>query len=226
MTGPGSTPVSDGDRLRAALESTALGPAVPSGAVDDLCTHAVGEGLRAVCVPPAWVARAAAAVEGSDVRVVTVAGFPFGDAPPPVLAAQARTAREAGAHEVDVVFPLHCVLSGDWTRAGAALDAFEDGLDGLPHKVILETAAWDEGTLERLLAYVRSRGTPTVKTSTGYHPAGGATVEVVRTLRDRLPSGVRIKAAGGIRDRGSALALLDAGADFLGTSSAARILDG
>lgn len=222
----GTSVESDDQRLRAAVESTVLGAAVALDAVDALCREAADHRFRAVCVPPAWVSRASRVLEGSGIRVVTVANFPFGHALPAALAAEARAARNEGADEVDVVFPLHCVPSRDWSRARSALNAFEEGLGELGHKVILETAAWTPDELEDLLSFIRSRGSPTVKTSTGFHPKGGASVAAVRTLRRALPEGVTIKASGGIRTRAFALELLDAGADFLGTSSALEILDG
>lgn len=190
-----------------------------------LCRDAVARSLRAVCVAPCHVSLAAREVEGSEVRVVTVANFPLGHSPPPVLRAEARAARESGADEVDVVFPLHSVAGRDWSAAAAALDAFLAGLEGLPHKVIVETAAWTEEELGDLLQFLGSRAPFAVKTSTGFHPAGGATVAAVRILRAALPDGTGVKASGGIRDRGFALELLEAGADYLGTSSAAEILD-
>lgn len=217
---------SDDERLRRAIESTVLGAGVSGPDVEELCREAVESRLRSVCVPPSWVGRAAHVVGQGDVHVVTVANFPFGHGLPAAVRGEARAARGAGADEVDVVFPLHCVPEREWSRAEAVLDAFLEGIGEVAYKLILETAAWSPGELSALLSFVRSRKVPTVKTSTGFHPAGGVTPGAVRTLRRELPAPVRIKASGGIRSRSFALELLDAGADYLGTSSARALLDG
>lgn len=225
MSGPGDPSATDDERLRRAIESTVLGSGVAGEAVDDLCRDAVARGLGAVCVPPAWIERAADGVAGTGVRVVSVANFPFGHGLPAAVEAEARAALEAGADGVDLVFPLHCVPERDWRAARAVLDAFRRGIGDVDWRVILETAAWTAEELDDLLSFVRSRSVPAVKTSTGFHPAGGAAIEDVRTLRRALPEAAGIKAAGGIRGRRFALELLDAGADHLGTSSARALLE-
>lgn len=212
------------DRLRGAIEATALGFEVGSRDVSRLCQEARRLGVVGVCVPPALVEEARRRLGDAGLRVVTVVNFPLGHEPAPTLEAAAREARRAGADVVDAVFPLHCVPDGSWDAATHLLDALERGLDGGRHRLILETAAWSEETLVELVEFVRERRVPAVKTSTGFHPAGGASPAAVGALRRGLPAGVEIKASGGIRSRSGALALLEAGASILGTSSAGALL--
>lgn len=220
---PDSTPPSDDQELREAIESTALGFHVDGREADRLCDEAAELGVGGVCVPPAQVGRARARV-AEDLRIVTVANFPLGHEPPDVVEEAARRAFRAGADVLDTVFPLHTVASADWSRAGALLDALERGSGEGRYRLILETAAWDAETLNLLLDFLRDREVSAVKTSTGFHPAGGATPEAVRALRTGLPPAVEVKASGGIRTPAGARALLAAGATVLGTSSARALL--
>lgn len=216
-------PPSDDRELREAIESTALGFQVDGPEVDRLCDEAAELGVGGVCVPPGQVERARSRSAGG-LRIVTVANFPLGHEPPGVVEEAARRAFRAGADVLDTVFPLHTVASADWSRAGALLDALERGSGEGRYRLILETAAWDARTLNRLLDVLRDRGVPAVKTSTGFHPAGGATPEAVRALRTGLPATVEVKASGGIRSPAGARTLLAAGATVLGTSSARKLL--
>jgi deoxyribose-phosphate aldolase len=156
--------------------------------------------------------------------VVTVANFPLGDGSPASVRAGCFAAAEAGADEIDVVVPTGLTLDRDW--AGVEEILRQATAPGLPVKSILETAALDDTLVEEVARVAADAGVRWVKTSTGFHPAGGASEHSVRILRRSVPPGVGVKAAGGIRDAEYAVRLMDAGADLLGTSSAAAILKG
>lgn len=205
------------------LEHTLLAPEAAETDILRLCDEAVRHGFHAVCVRPEMVAVAAARLAGREPVVVSVAGFPSGLDETAVKARHASEAVAAGAAEVDVVLNRQRLKAHDYAEVVADLRAVIKAAEGRPVKVILETAALDlEG---RVLAagLACAAGASFVKTSTGYGP-GGATVEDVALLRRIVGPDVKLKASGGIRSFGQALALLAAGADRLGTSHSLAIV--
>ncbi len=204
-----------------AIEHTYLRPEGAERAVARLCDEAVAWGLAAVCVNPAYVAFAAHRLAGTGVRVVTVCGFPLGASRTEVKAREAALAAEDGAHEVDMVINVGWLKEGNHDRAGEDVRAVVQAA-GIPVKVILECALL---TPEETVAGCRlaaEAGAAFVKTATGFGP-GGATEENVRLLRQTVPPGMGVKAAGGIRSLEQVQALLQAGADRIGTSHGAAI---
>lgn len=213
-------------RLRLAIDHTLLDPLATAGAVEALCVEAVTAGIAQVCVSPTRVAIAVAATAGTGVAVCSVIGFPSGAHPAVVKAAEVAHVVDLGAVEVDTVVNLGAVMDGDWSTVSddvaAVVAAARRG--GARTKVILESAAIGP---ERLVAAVRVAvqcGADFVKTSTGYHPAGGATVAAVQAMMEAAAGRARVKASGGIRTLADAVTMLDAGADRLGTSRGAAIL--
>ena len=184
---------------------------------------AVDLGCAAVCVSSVHVRTAARAARGSDLRIAAVAGFPLGASPLTAKLEECRFALDQGAHELDVVLPLWAVLAGDSATVESELAAFVNATAraGAICKVILEMALLGE-RLDATLALVNRHRPAFAKTGTGH--ARPVTPDDVRTLRARLDPRVAIKAAGGIRSRAQAEALVEAGADRLGASSAAEIL--
>jgi deoxyribose-phosphate aldolase len=176
------------------------------------------------CVQPVWVRAARAALAGSDATVVAVVGFPHGCDRTPVKADAARLAVDEGAREIDMVVDIGALKGGAAADAEADIGAVVRAAASHAVKVILETAvlADDEKRLGCRLA--RDAGAAFVKTSTGFHPAGGATVEDVRLLRSAVGTALGVKASGGIRSLEHVNAMLDAGANRIGTSASAAIL--
>ena len=226
----GGTPTEEA-RLRSAIEATRLNFGLTGAEVRELVGRSRALGARGICVPPCYVPTAVAClgegVGGFD--VVTVANFPTGDHAVDAVERVAVGAVRNGANHVDLVVPGGLVADRDWSGVIAYIRQVHTGiLAEAPRrvslKIILETAAWDP---ERLLGAAEAAldaGADWLKTSTGFHPAGGATLEAVAHLRSLAPVGVGIKASGGIRTRSAALAMLDAGADRIGTSAEAVIL--
>jgi len=177
------------------------------------------------CVQPCWVRTAAAALAGTDARVVTVAGFPHGCDRAEVKALAAVLAVGEGAAEVDMVLNFGALKSGHATVVAAEIEAVVRAVPGVPVKVILETAALTAGEKDLACRLAVDAGAAFVKTSTGFHPAGGATVSDVRQLRAAVGPDVGVKASGGIRTLADALAMLDAGANRIGVSASAALLE-
>jgi len=184
----------------------------------------------AVCVSPTMVATAKSFRTGKY-DIATVVGFPSGKHLSAVKAEEARLAVEAGADEIDMVIDVGSALQGDFDAVNADITAvFEAIPDYVLLKVIVESAALLAlGGEERLVDVCRiaeGAGADFVKTSTGFHPSGGASVRAVelmaRTVGDRLG----VKASGGIRTAQDAIAMLDAGATRLGLSGTRAVLDG
>lgn len=210
-----------GEDLLRAIEHTLLRPEAGPGAVRRLCAEAREFRLGAVCVHPCYVALARDALAGSDVRVVTVAGFPLGANATDVKAYEAARAVRDGAAEVDMVLNVGLLKEGD-LGAVAADVAGVVAAAAVPVKVILETALLTEAEIVAACRAAESAGARFVKTSTGFGP-GGATLEAVRLMRASVGPGVGVKAAGGIRTLEQVRDFLAAGADRIGTSNGAAI---
>jgi len=210
------------------IDHTVLKAETTREQVDRLCDEALAHNFRAVCVNPVWVAHCASRLKSGTTDVAAVVGFPLGASLPESKAFEARCAVEHGALEVDMVINLAALRAGD--ERGAASDiaavvkaAKSANADALV-KVILETGALSDAQIELGCAAARQAGADYVKTSTGFHSAGGATVEHVALLREHA-GGMKVKAAGGIRDLATAIAMIEAGADRLGMSSGVAVVE-
>jgi deoxyribose-phosphate aldolase len=202
-----------------AIDSTLLAATARGPEVEALCREAAQAGFAGVCVGPCRVAEAAAHLAGTPVRVVGVAGFPLGSQTARTKVAEVAELFEAGAHEVDVVFNLGLFLEGRLSPVSAELRDARRAAGGGILKVILETGALTPAQTREAAALALGSGADYLKTSTGFGPPG-ARIPDVRLLRQVAGSRCGVKAAGGIRTFEQAEALLAAGADRLGTSSA------
>ena len=204
--------------------------------IDRLCDEALEHGFGAVCVNPVFVRRVRQRLENAGASrpghpcpaIVSVAGFPLGATMTAAKVEETRRAVLDGATEIDMVVALGALLAGDLLAVskdieGVAEVVHKNAPDG-QLKVILETALLTAEQIELGCRCCQDGGADFVKTSTGFHPAGGATIEHVRLLK-RYSGSMRVKAAGGIRGADTALAMLSAGADRLGTSSGVAILN-
>jgi deoxyribose-phosphate aldolase len=185
------------------------------------CDEASHFGFAAVCVASRWVAAARERLPLSQaVRIVSVIGFPFGAVPPAVKRAEAEAAVEAGADELDVVPDFGALADGD---SRALLDDLAPIVElGPPVKVILEQARLDASALQLLVEVSLDAGARFLKTGSGFGPP--ATPAQVRQLRELSRGRVIIKAAGGIHEVETALALVEAGAGRLGTSRSVALM--
>ena len=212
--------------LAACIDHTLLRPDASAAEVDRLCAEAGEWRVVAVCVSPTRVARAVAASAGQAWRTCSVVGFPSGAHTAATKQAEARAAVRDGAAELDMVVNLGAVADGAWSTVAEEILLVRREIPAGTLKVILETAALDPTAVEQAALTALDAGADFLKTSTGFHPAGGATVEAVATLAALAAGRARVKAAGGIRDTETALAMLAAGADRLGCSSTGAVLDG
>lgn len=182
-------------------------------------------GIGFYCVQPCRVALAVEALGRAGGQVVSVIGFPHGADRSIIKARAAALAVREGASEVDMVVNLGWLKSGLAGPVGQEIGEVVGAVPGVPVKVILETCLLSEEKKVLGCRLAREAGARFVKTSTGFHPSGGATAEDVRLLRVTVGPEFGVKAAGGIRTLADALAMLEAGANRLGTSASATILE-
>lgn len=211
--------------LASAIDHTLLQPTATAAQIDRLCAEARLHGFAAVCVNSLWVDRVAKALDGSPVAACSVVGFPLGASLPATVADEARAAIAAGAREIDMVMSIGQALAGDWTAVRAGIETVLDACGEHALKVILETCLLDDEQKRRACEVCRELGVAFVKTSTGFS-SGGATLADVRLMRSAVGSGIGVKASGGIRDRDTAIAMLEAGATRLGCSAGVAIVTG
>jgi deoxyribose-phosphate aldolase len=212
-------------KLNRYLESTLLKPTVTDREIDLLIADAIAEQFIGICIPPFWVKKVKREVRESDIQVVTVIGFPFGHETTATKVAEAHAVLEAGADELDVVWSQTAFHSGmSWPKIELAQLAKVAHASEKILKVIIETAYLSTAQIQEACLICQDAGADFVKTSTGYAPSG-AKVEDISLMRQVLPSTVGIKASGGIKTLEQALALIQAGADRLGTSSAKSLMD-
>lgn len=206
------------------IEHTNLSPVLTIGEIDRLVVEAKEFGLLGVCVPPFWVKRAKREIGDSDVKLVTVAGFPLGYNMTETKIDEIRRAIDNGADEIDVVMNVTSFKTGiPWTKIEIAKCAKSVHDSQKIIKVIIETANLTKSEIEEACKLCADAGTDFVKTSTGFS-AYGAKPDDVRIMRAALPTSVGIKASGGIRSRQQAIELIEAGADRIGTSSSLQII--
>jgi deoxyribose-phosphate aldolase len=212
------------------VDHTLLKPEATEADVRLLAKEAAELGVYAVCVSPSMVP-AVRAVQSSGIVVATVVGFPSGKHFSAVKAQEAVLAVAAGAEEIDMVIDVGAAVSGDVDAVRDDVSAVRTALpDEIVLKVIVESAALLEIAGEKTLVDVcraaAQAGANFVKTSTGFHPAGGASVRAVEIMAATVGPDVEVKASGGIRTAADAIAMLDAGARRLGLSATRSVLDG
>jgi deoxyribose-phosphate aldolase len=217
------------DRVAQMVDHTLLKPEATDVDVASLVEEATDLGAYAVCVSPSMVSAAERA--GSlGVLIATVVGFPSGKHVSDVKAHEAILAVRAGADEVDMVIDVGAAVRGDIAAVRADIEAVRAAVPDSILKVIVESAALlqfaDEATLVEVCLAAAEADAEFVKTSTGFHPAGGASVRAVEIMVSAVGPTVEVKASGGIRTAADAIAMLDAGATRLGLSGTRAVLDG
>jgi deoxyribose-phosphate aldolase len=205
------------------IDHTLLKPEARWADIERTCGEAVKFGFAAVCVYPVWVPLVAGILRGTGVRTCTVAGFPHGAATTAAKAFEAAEAVRSGADEVDMVLAVHAVRDGDLRGAEEDVRAVVKAAGGRTVKVILETGLLTDAEKVAACRLCVVGGASFVKTSTGMG-AGGATVADVRLMRATVGPGVGVKASGGIRTLADARAMVEAGANRLGTSAGVAIV--
>ena len=176
------------------------------------------------CLQPCWLKLASELLAADGARLVGVIGFPHGCELPDVKARAAVLAVADGAGEIDMVMNFGLLKSGRASDTAADIAAVVRAVPGVMVKVILETAALTDEEKKLACRLACEAGAGFVKTSTGFHPSGGATAADVRLMRAAVGQSIGVKASGGIRTLSDAREMLDAGASRIGTSASAAIL--
>ncbi|MDO5719914.1 MAG: deoxyribose-phosphate aldolase [Actinomycetaceae bacterium] len=208
--------------VAAIIDHTLLKPESTAEDVRALVEEATQLGTFSVCVSPNQLPVEVPA----SLKVATVCGFPSGAHQPEVKAAEARQSVALGANEVDMVVNLKLVKEGAWEDVEADIRAVREATSGALLKVIIESAALTDEEIVACCRACEAAGADFVKTSTGFHPAGGATTHAVELMRRTVGDRLGVKASGGIRDAATAQAMIEAGANRLGLSSSRAILEG
>lgn len=217
---------SEAGRLGDWIDHTLLRADATVAELDRLCAEAVTHRFAAVCVNPLWVKRCRETLGlRTNVAVATVIGFPLGASTSAVKAAEAATAVEQGAGELDMVASLGAIKDGDWEYVERDIRSVVEAANGALLKVIIESAALTPTEIVRSCRVARDAGAHYVKTSTGMHAAGGATPTAVALMRMAVGDDLGVKASGGIRDCAGAFALIESGATRIGTSGGVALAD-
>lgn len=181
-----------------------------------------------VCINPAYVKLAKENLKDNDVKVVTVIGFPLGANRSDVKAFEASKAVEDGADEIDMVINVTAIKNKDYDFVVNDIKAVKAACKDKPLKVILETDLLEKAEIKKACELCVEAKADLVKTSTGFVKGGvGAKAEDVKLMYETVsPYGLKVKASGGIRDKETAVKMIEAGADRLGTSSGVKIVAG
>lgn len=208
------------------IDHTLLAPEATPGQVAMFCGEATDLGVAAVCVSPNRLPLPSGAL-APGIEICTVIGFPAGAHRPEIKAAEAARAVADGATEVDMVIDLGLAASGMWAAVAADIEAVRVAVPApTVLKVIIESAALGSGrAIVAACEAAEAADADFVKTSTGFHRSGGATVGAVELMAATVEGRLGVKASGGIRDLASALAMIDAGATRLGCSASRAILE-
>jgi len=207
------------------VDHTVLKPETTTAEVIALCIEAQALDVYAVCVSPTFVVTARENL-ASHIVVATVCGFPSGKHASSIKAAEARLSVEQGADEIDMVIDIGQAIAGNWVTVEQDIESVRAATASVVLKVILETAALDDEQIRQACLVAQRAGADFVKTSTGFHPSGGASVHAVQVMHETVGGLLGIKASGGIKTSDQAYALIDAGATRLGLSGTRAVLDG
>jgi len=204
------------------VDHTLLKPEATSDDVTALIAEGLELGVLAVCVSPSMLP-----IRADGLVVAAVAGFPSGKHHSLVKGAEARLAVDQGAQEIDMVIDVGAAVAGDYNAVLSDILTVREAIGPTAVlKVIIESAALSDDAIVETCRVAEKAGANFVKTSTGFHPAGGASVEAVRLMAETVGGRLGVKASGGIRTTDAALAMIDAGATRLGLSGTRAVLAG
>lgn len=212
-------------KLNHYIDHTILKPTTLIADVEKLCAEAKEFGFAAVCVPPPFVEIGKVLLAGSDVKVATVIGFPFGYSAVEAKLAEILLAMVDGAEELDIVANIVAIKNNDWQLISNEINHIIPVIKTKKKviKIIIESGVLTEDELLKCCELYGAAGIDYLKTSTGYAETG-ATVDAVKVMRQNLPDHVQIKASGGIRTYEFAKELIEAGANRLGCSASVAIV--
>lgn len=211
--------------LHTYIDHTVLKPEAVCQDIEKLCDEAKQYQFAAVCVSPVWATLAKKRLEGSSVKLCSVVGFPLGTSTSEAKAAETTQLVQLGADEIDMVIPVGALKDKDYAKIKREIQTVVQAASPAVVKIIIETCLLtDEEKRIAAQLCVEARA-QYVKTSTGFSK-GGATLHDVALLRTAVGPNFGVKASGGIRDRATAIAMIEAGATRLGTSSGIAIIEG
>ena len=212
-------------KLNKYIDHTLLKQDATENQIDCLLSEAREYDFASVCVNPTWVKHAQKGLEGSDVKVCTVVGFPLGATTPAVKAFETKEAIQNGADEIDMVINVGALKSGNLALVESDIRAVVEASGDKLVKVIIETCLLTDQEKVVACQLAQKAGADFVKTSTGFS-TGGATIADVTLMRETVGPDMGVKAAGGARSYADALAFVEAGATRIGTSAGVAILKG
>lgn len=204
------------------IDSTLLKPATYKD-IERLCEDAIKYDFASVCILPCYVAFAKKLLEGSDVKVCTVIGFPLGGHIGDVKLYEAIRAQKDGADELDMVVNQQDFLNGEYDKIISEINVIKDTTN-LTLKVIIETSLLTHEQITKMCDIINKSHADFIKTSTGF-VGEGAKVEHVSLMSSLMQDGKKVKASGGIRTRSDAQKFISAGATRIGTSNAVAIME-
>ena len=206
------------------IDHTYLKPDCDLQVIKKVCEEGIEHAFFSVCIPPFYVRKAKELLLDSDCKVSTVIGYPYGYSSTAAKVEEIKRALDDGADELDVVINICAVKNQNWNYLKNDIESTTRAVQmrGKVIKVIIESALLTREEIAKVCEFCLESGVDFVKTSTGLYE--GADVLTVSLLKDILKDQVKIKASGGIRNYDQAIALINAGADRLGTSSGAQII--
>jgi deoxyribose-phosphate aldolase len=211
-------------RLAQVIDHTVVRPDATVDDVTRACEDAKKYGFASVVVNGCHVQRAREILNGSLIKVCSVVGFPFGASTTTVKIVEAMEAMKNGASELDIVCNVGMVKSGKYDFVEIDLKNIIAMTPGKVHKIIMETGSLTSDEIAAACKIAVAARAEFVKTSTGYGQRG-ASVEDIKLMREASGSGCRIEASGGIQDLAAVMAMVEAGAERIGTSSGSAIME-
>lgn len=205
------------------IDHTILKPDASIEAIKKICQEAKEYNFMSVCVNPAYISLCKEELKGSDVKVCTVIGFPLGATLPQAKVAETREAVMEGADEIDMVINVTMLKAKNDNYVYEEIERVRRSCVGKVLKVIIETCLLTDEEKVRACLLAKKAGADFVKTSTGFS-TGGATVHDVALMRKTVGDDMGVKASGGVRTHEDLLAMVEAGANRIGTSAGPKII--
>ena len=209
--------------IAAMIDHTILHAYATDEQIGKLCAEAKEYGFASVCVNPCHIARAAALLKGTPVKVATVVGFPLGANTTETKAFETKDAIAKGAGEIDMVLDVGAMKSKRYTDVKDQIHAVVQAANGVLVKVIIETCYLTDEEKVIACKAAADAGADYVKTSTGFG-TGGATVKDVALMKQSIPAHMKVKASGGVHNYSEAMAMIEAGASRIGASAGIAIV--
>ncbi|MDA0298136.1 MAG: deoxyribose-phosphate aldolase [Actinobacteria bacterium] len=214
----------DARKLAQMIDHTLLAPEATMADVERLCAEAIDLQVGAICISPSLLPLTKGLLP-SSINTAAVVGFPSGAHNPVVKSREAQQACEHGANEIDMVVNLALVSSANWSAITDEVSAVRAAISSdVILKAIIESALWSDEQIIAVCSAAVQGGADFVKTSTGFHKSGGASIAAVQLMRKTVGESIGVKASGGIRTYADAVAMIEAGASRIGASASRVIL--